>query len=843
MLLKVQTNLSLLKSSLFALLALLLSGCETELSPDPIRIVAPDRPFREEWFIGSPFEYEFGIDGGSGSYSVEYLKSPPDGFGFETPSNENTVDMQVETLEGARPLFRLFGVPHPGPGEDLLTETELNYYIKINDGSQTEVFEYSVNLKPNTLDLGDAMTIFEGSPGSIAEAITALRVAENAEANPLIRQTVCETIRTEPVRNSVEIDGRDVSFFYQVATLDAPTNERFEVSFRVTSGYQEEAGELDAFNVGRARLGSDVLDQVSTLVFNPYETECLFKIGVYTDDLVESEEDFQIEFFDAAGAPVKLSTAILNASIRDDDSTVVYDPTIEVINLGESASVEFVSENVTDATIEVLVGVNQTETTASVEEFTLFPETGVLVFDGTVKSQLLTVAATARPRSSDTRQDKKIRVVSSVDAVNDVEEALEFVINEWGGSHPDSETVSEPGLFPVDMEVSEDGDVFVLSRGMSVEGNDSAYIRAYTHSGQILFPGIQITKQGVDVRPIAIESYTDSETKLLVLMEVDGLFGNRAWGGVDFALAVYSVTGDALTLDRVYQDGSEFDDEVSGLAVNINGNVLVSGITSGLTLSGSAGEVISGGGKDGFLYYYNSLGASDPVAWKRFVGSAVDESVLSVISSRSDSVALTLTDKLPFELGTRLIDLVNADDLTESGTFLRSSYDIDLGGLIYDQDQSRFIVFGGSRADLPSDTLTATASEDAFLLSYRSTGAQNGVATVSTPGSDRFTVGATLSDSDLVAFGGETTGSISGNTNRGLQDGMLAIIDLEEGFEVAHSTQFGTPGNDYVLDLEAVGNHKFLMLWAEDFTSGDGSLTYRVTAFDRKARKMSPDPQ
>ena len=76
MLLKVQTNLSLLKSSLFALLALLLSGCETELSPEPIRIVAPDRPFSEEWFIGSPFEYEFGIDGGSGSYSVEYLKKP-----------------------------------------------------------------------------------------------------------------------------------------------------------------------------------------------------------------------------------------------------------------------------------------------------------------------------------------------------------------------------------------------------------------------------------------------------------------------------------------------------------------------------------------------------------------------------------------------------------------------------------------------------------------------------------------------------------------------------------------------------------------------------------------------
>lgn len=848
MLLKVQTNLSLLKSSLFALLALLLSGCETELSPEPIRIVAPDRPFSEEWFIGSPFEYEFGIDGGSGSYSVEYLKSPPDGFGFETPSNENTVDMQVEILEGARPLFRLYGIPEVDDptGTGGFSELEVQYYIRVNDGSQTEVFEYTVTLKTNTLDLGESLNIFEGTEGNITQALNALTVAENAASNPLVRQTVCETIRTEPIQAVTQINGRRVFFFYQIVSLDAPTAERFQVSYRVASDYSEASGELDAINIERARIGTDIYDELNTLVFNPYETECLFKVGIYEDDLIESEEDFRIEFFDRVGANVQLSSPSVNGSIRNDDRTVVYEPRIELLNLGEASSVEFVSESVSSANVEVLIGVDQNETTAPEDRFTLYPESGVLVFDDVVKSQFVSLEASNVPLVAERSVDKKVRVVSSVDRVNDLDEPLEFVINEWGnGSDATSDVLTDAGRTPVDVEATEGGDVFVLTEGLALDGSIASFLSSHHHNGLELFPTLEISKPGVNVKPIALESAVGEVDQLFVLFQVDGLFGSRAWGGLDFVLSIYEITDSGIVLERTIQDGSELDDEVKGLSLNINDNVLVYGQTAGLSLSGASGEVISSGGVDGFVYYYSAIGSIDPLTWTRFAGSVVDESMISVIGSRSDAVILTQTDTSPFDIDARIIDLIDASDAEDPETdeLIRIAYPTQLKGMVFDQDQSRFMVFGGSQADLPANSPTVSGNEDAFVMAYQSSGVQNGVVALSTPGSDRFTVGATLSDSDLVAFGGETTGSLSGQTNRGLQDGMLAILDLDEGFEIAHSTQFGTPGNDYVLDLEAVGNHKFLMLWAEDFTSGDGSLTYRVTAFDRKARKMSPDPQ
>ena len=293
------------------------------------------------------------------------------------------------------PLFRLYGIPEVDDptGTGGFSELEVQYYIRVNDGSQTEVFEYTVTLKTNTLDLGESLNIFEGTEGNITQALNALTVAENAASNPLVRQTVCETIRTEPIQAVTQINGRRVFFFYQIVSLDAPTAERFQVSYRVASDYSEASGELDAINIERARIGTDIYDELNTLVFNPYETECLFKVGIYEDDLIESEEDFRIEFFDRVGANVQLSSPSVNGSIRNDDRTVVYEPRIELLNLGEASSVEFVSESVSSANVEVLIGVDQNETTAPEDKFTLYPESGVLVFDDVVKSQFVSLEA------------------------------------------------------------------------------------------------------------------------------------------------------------------------------------------------------------------------------------------------------------------------------------------------------------------------------------------------------------------------------------------------------------------------------------------------------------------
>ena len=68
-------------------------------------------------------------------------------------------------------------------------------------------------------------------------------------------------------------------------------------------------------------------------------------------------------------------------------------------------------------------------------------------------------------------------------------------------------------------------------------------------------------------------------------------------------------------------------------------------------------------------------------------------------------------------------------------------------------------------------------------------------------------------------------------------------VDIDDNFVINQTTQFGTPGTDTVIDVESVSSDKFLVLWSEDFSSGDGSLVYRISAFSPQGEKLSPNPQ
>ena len=131
--------------------------------------------------------------------------------------------------------------------------------------------------------------------------------------------------------------------------------------------------------------------------------------------------------------------------------------------------------------------------------------------------------------------DKKVRVVSSVDRVNDLDEPLEFVINEWGnGSDATSDVLTDAGRTPVDVEATEDGDVFVLSEGLALDGSIASFLSSHHHNGLEIFPTLEISKPGINVKPIALESAVGEVDQLFVLFQVDGFVWFQSLGRFGF---------------------------------------------------------------------------------------------------------------------------------------------------------------------------------------------------------------------------------------------------------------------------------------------------------------------
>ena len=140
--------------------------------------------------------------------------------------------------------------------------------------------------------------------------------------------------------------------------------------------------------------------------------------------------------------------------------------------------------------------------------------------------------------------------------------------------------------------------------------------------------------------------------------------------------------------------------------------------------------------------------------------------------------------------------------------------------------------------------LTNSGTLDVALSTFDTASSGSSSAFVSTPDRDYAAGLASLNDRKIVGVAGATEGTLLGQSSSGGgQDAFFSVFDIEEGAAaIRENTQFGTQGHDTAIDIEAVGDSKFLVLWSEDHTSGDGSLTYRISAFAPDGRKLSPDP-
>lgn len=100
-----------------------------------------------------------------------------------------------------------------------------------------------------------------------------------------------------------------------------------------------------------------------------------------------------------------------------------------------------------------------------------------------------------------------------------------------------------------------------------------------------------------------------------------------------------------------------------------------------------------------------------------------------------------------------------------------------------------------------------------------------------------------LEDKEMAGVVGETLGEFDEGEavgSVGERDVFFASVNVEGTPRMGKITQFGSPGNDYVIDVEAVNDEKFLVLWKEDYSSGDGSFRYRITPFAPDGTNLLP---
>jgi len=630
-------------------------------------------------------------------------------------------------------------------------------------------------------------------------------------------------------------------------------SSRVEFFYMPVFDYNTGSGERDSRNLGSARPDADVVDQELSIVFEPGEHRCVIRVDITDDFIVEDQESFKVEFSRRVGALVNYSSTDIVIDIGDDEPVPVIEPVDMYLSEGESVAIPVTIPVALDHDLRINVSIGQDSTTAAAEEYEFLPSAGVVTIQAGQTEAAYSVSILGTEELDGDSLDNRIYIETDLDGILDIEPS-KVTVNRWPFDESElglSVLEGAVGTQAIDLEVGSTGLVYVLNSGLSATQESELLVSAFSPGGGA-YPligsgGVRISMAGVNITPKAIAVKDDVElTTLAIVFEVDAKFADVYRGGKDFVVAYYQKIGtdDFVALES-YQYGSELDDVVVGAEFGAAGELLIYGRTSGQEFDGIPRFEGNYGGIDGFVYKFASQIASP--SWVRFIGSIADDKVVGLDSSRSELVVLTEVDDSDAFI--RAIDTTSSlgedveglDDVTINTDFVDNYTGVKL-----DDSAQNYYVYGSSRAQLPNNELGASLSDDLYFLIYDVEGVHVTSIKLGTPGEDVSSAFNLLPNRGRVAIGGMTDGVFGGQQKIGATgaDVFVSILDIEDSrrAEILSTTQFGTPGNDELIDIEAVAEDKFMVLWSEDYTSGDGTVTYRISPFGPDGRKLVDNP-
>ena len=849
-------NISSIITSL--LIAMLLTACGHELSsgnklePDSLQIIGSPPA---KIYYDTQIEFELGASGGDGVYRYRYIQNPEDPDDIDDTFEFNPVELTIDDSGGAKPLFFVKGIHKSVDGATLddLPVGKYSFQIEITDGKNTKVQDYEFELAISNLNFtSNSLSSTEGS-------VFTTPADKFIEARQSGNNRICRRINDNLFEKKTLPNGITVYPFVIEITFDVTILERVEFFYRFSSNYNEELPERHPSNIGLARPNVDYLDEERSVVFEAGEGACVIYINVLDDAIIEGRESLNIEVYDREGGLIENLQEKINIDINDDEPLPSYETKKIIRNEGDTIVTSFSLITPYEFPLSINVGVDTAKTTASSDDYILSPESGTVVIEAGELQASYTVALLANSDETTSTSDDFISIVTGLDELLDLD-PYEITINEWPLNNAQeiitsSSSNNEEALA---INVNSFGVVTALIKSVSAFNEEQSIVLARNRDGSSLklvdtvLGKIVIGKQGVNVKPVAIGSYVvNTVDHIMVVANVDGLYSSTHRGGGDFIVAVYKLEESGFyALESVEQYGSEGDDVALGAEFDDAGNVYVFGETTGQEFDGGLNsEVNQGGqnGKDGFVYKIDAVKNKSLWTSPRFIGTDNDDKALALGLGRSDLVVLAENLNSDKDVFARKLSAVTGQDVPDIKQVIISSLDADVGTAItMDHNGSNFLMLVDSTSTLPDAIPTPSLSLDINLITFDGEGTEVSSKSYSTSAKDVSVDIKALTKRDFFAIGGYTEGEFSGNAKKGTSgnDAFIAILNTGESEELLENEilQFGTVGDDRLIDIANVSENKFLVLWSEDHTEGGGTITYRISAFSNDGVMLSAEP-
>lgn len=829
------------------------SGCETHISPEQsnsanlgkLKIIGD---FPAEIYYDVPFAAQFGVSGGDGVYRYRYIQNPENGDEDEEGFEFNHVSMNIENTDGAKASFWLRGIPQlpDGASFDSSLTKNLKFQLEVTDGNSIETKEYTFRLEKNTISIHDPNVLSN-------EGLANTSAAESLFTGSVVNQndTICKTVR-DRTYGKTTVGGVTVYPLTIQVLLKRPVSSRVELFYEFESDYLPNLAERDTRNIGYARPGVDYLDEKDrSVVFEYGEATCLIYLNVLDDSLIEGTEKLRLLFTRREGGLVNFESARTEIAIIDNEPFPDFSTQALTRNEGDSVQGIVSLRTPYNLPLSINLTVDAENSTADTDDYSITPENGVLTIPAGETSASYSVSLLNNQDDLSAKKDDVIFLKTDLDEIDEIDrEPLQISINEWPlNGNLDMEVVasSRDHEEAISMQVDSDGVVSVLLSDTST-ANERVVVKSFlrdaspfsnTPSGSIV-----VSKPGSDVVPAAMVSNSAGDDHLLIVIAmVDDLFANVHRGGKDFIIAAYQRTERGMYSNQfIKQYGTEGDDTVNGAFIDASDNLYVYGKTTGTEFDGEPGAEINNGGDDGFVYRM-SLGGN--VGWSRFVGSPELDSIISLDAGRRDVVALaskqigTDTDAFVRNLVVRTGE--NHEE-AEDGELSTEQEENAKSVRFSENGNSYFVLADGERTEPGS-----TGSRDiSFNVFSSSAGGLPSTVLLSTALDDYGSDMELLSEDGRPFIGGYTEGQFEGNQKfgPGSLDAFISVMSTGESpiFETSGTLQFGTAGNDKVIDVLEVNERKVMVLWSEDGSDDNNATRYRISAFSPEGEKLSLNP-
>lgn len=783
----------------------LLTSCAETKAPSVPEIIGNPGP---KAHVDVRWTYEFGADGGDGVLSYKMLKGPS--------------WLSIENNNGAKPSFKLTGVPTVRDLDELNlledNETTVTVELEVTDGALSSVKTFDIQVLPNKLKyFADTIEVDEGG--------------ERVDAGFLFEEG-CELPKLTPYKK----DGRDVYPYLVIFELDFKPETRTEVSFSLFSDYNENIAERDSSNIGKLRAGHDYVDRNGTVVFEPGINRCGAVVDIYDDQLIEGGEKLLIVSEEVISGWVVLPDRF-PLNVIDDEPSVEMEGETIILNEGQSKNFTVNLSEKVDYPVSVQI-IKAAGSTVTTPDYEITPE--LLTIPANQNSAIFSVDIKVDDDTdSNPKYDETLIITTDVSEIFNLD-PINITINDWA---TDKEVASSAaGQEAVDHVVDADGNVIVLST-VQAATSDVEISMFDRRAGDKSFTALAAASKLVSTdnkdevaSSLAYNFLGNSVHRIGVVATSDGKVSVDSNGGRDIVVRGYKrpKANEFYEVEWTTQFGSGFDDVPLAVFSDSNSNYFVVGYTLGSLEAGVSNQ----GGKDAFVA---KIDLSGNLKWVRQFGSTFDD-IATQVTVLTNNIYVAGTTEGPLFIANKggvdgFMTSFDSDGGVYRSTQFGSIFDEQVTGVV--SDDRRVLVSGHSKGSfsLPLDPNQSRDSIDVFMINYNAIGSLGATIQYGDQALDDSSVGS-VGSGGMVFIGSDTSGEYkTGDNVLLLKDAVITGVNSNNSTSsVGWHSQFGTDGEDGVINLRVYNENKLLVLWK---AFDGGNTRYLISPFDFDGRMLT----